>query len=231
MSLPAFDVAALFRSAGMFESRRTWAAAGFQVIDRANNGKIMVARHASAPGLLFKKYDDDVALKEQLKNYRRRIEGSERLRAFVASRQLSRLVVPHKRLVELPRAFSRRETSYILVVELLAVLDDDQTKAAYRRIAPEVLLDLCTVLGHFRGMDSNTKNLPFTADGRIALIDTEHWDRTTSKSHLHHVGEYLSEKSRKLAKRIFEQIEDGDDVDDDLDDFYAEEDTSSSSSS
>lgn len=58
-------------------------------------------------------------------------------------------------------------------------------------------------------MDSNAKNLPLVSDGRVAFIDTEHWDRSTRKSYLHHVGEYLSTERRKLAKKFFDLLEDG----------------------
>lgn len=224
----SIDFTALFRHAGMFESRSAWGAAGFQVFNRANNGKIMVARHPSVHGLLFKKYSDDVDQKDQLRNFERRAEGASRLRAFVDSRRLLRVVVPRKWIFELPRAISRREKSHVLVVEQLDVLGDEQTKAAYQRIEMETLRDLCTVLFHFRGMDSNGKNLPFTTDSRIALIDTEHWDRATSKGYLHHVGEYLSGPRYKAAKKIFDQLEDDKDGRVDLSGFFDDEDTSES---
>ncbi len=228
----SLDLRTLFRDAGMFESRRSWSAAGFWVFDRSNNGKIMVARHPSVQGLLFKKYSSDMSQKDQLRNYERRVEGSDQLRSFVDRLRLSHVSVPRKWLLELPRLSPRRETSYVLVVEQLDLLSDEQTKAAYQRVDPVVLKELCIVLFRFRGMDSIAKNIPFASDGRIAFVDTEHWDRSSSKSYLHHVGEYLSSDRRKLAKRIFGQLEDGGDAsvgDLGAGDFDAEEDTSDSS--
>ena len=239
------DLGVLFRDEDMFDSRRSWSDAGFRVIDRSNNGKIMVASHPSVQGLLFKKYTRDIAEKDQTKNFERRLEGADRLRSFAEARRLSHIVVPHKWILELPRPFSRG--SHVLLAEQLDLLSDDQTKAAYRRIDPNVLGELCVVLFHFRGMDSIAKNIPFVADGRIGFIDTEHWDRSTSKPYLHRVGEHLSKDRKTLAKKILGQLEDGDDVDvgdfrhgdfddeedtsDSSDDFADEEDTSSSSSS
>jgi hypothetical protein len=154
--------------------------------------------------------------------------------------------------VELPPAAARPDCSHVLVVEHFELLGDEQTKAAYQSIDVGLLTELCTVLFNFRGMDSNAKNIPFSKDGRIALIDTEHWNRNTSKDYLHHVGEYMTAERQKTAKRIFRQLEDGRDVlrhfaddgprnhrdfieDEDtrssLDDFADEEDTSSTSSS
>jgi len=227
----ALDLVSLFRDARMFESRASWAAAGFEVLNRQNNGKIMVARHPSARGLLFKKYVDEISQDDQRRNYERRLEGAGRLRSYVANHGLSHVVVPRKWIVELPRAVSRKEPSHVLVVEQIDLLDEEQTRAAYQQIELPVLRDLCTVLFHFRGMDSNGKNLPFTVDGRIALVDTEHWDRSTRKDYLHQVGEYLSRRSRAAAEAMLDQLEDGDDPTLDVGDFDDEEDTSSSSSS
>lgn len=226
----SIDLGALFRDPDMFDSRRSWSDAGFRVIDRDSNGKIMVGQHPALPGILFKKYTDDVDEKDQTRNFERRLEGSNRLRTFTAAHRLQHVAVPRKWIRELPRAFGR--SAHILVVDRFEVLSDAQTKSAYRTIAPAVLKDLCIVLFHFRGMDSIAKNLPFTADGRIGLIDTEHWDRSTSNRYLHRIGEHLSKDRRSLAKSFLEQIDEGDVVDvGDESDFSDEEDTSSSSSS
>lgn len=243
----SLDLSALFRDPAMFDSRSRWGSAGFQVTHRLNNGKIMVARHPEVAGLLFKKYTNDLSQKDQLRNFERRVEGASRLRSFVDKRHLRRIAIPRKWILELPRAISRKVTSHVLVVEQLDLLDEDQTNAAYRRIDAGLLAELCVVIFHFRGMDSISKNMPFISDGRIGFIDTEHWDRNTSKSYLHRVGEHLSSERRKLAKRIFSQLEDGEEIppaavvedfaaeedtsDSDSDDFSREDDTSSSSSS
>ena len=220
------DLKNLFRDPAMFDSRSRWAAAGFQVFNRSNNGKIMVARHPSVHGLLFKKYTNDLSQKDQLKNYERRLGGAQRLRVFCDRNGLSRIAVPRKWILELPQ----REAGHALVVEQLDLRGDEQTKASYYNMSLELLRELCTVLFHFRGMDSNAKNLPFIVDGRIALIDTEHWDRSTSKTYLYHVGEYLSSARRKIAKKIFRQLEGGRTVSLDLGDFTDDEVTSDSSS-
>lgn len=227
----ALDLDAMFRDTRMFDSRGSWGAAGFTVFNRANNGKIMVARHPAAPGLLFKKYTSDVSQKDQAQNFRRRLDGSRRLRAFCDQQRLTRVVVPRKWLLELPERFSRRDTAYILVADQLDLMSEDQTKKTYQRIDPDVLADLCAVLHEFRGMDSNTKNIPFVTDGRVAFIDTEHWDRSTSKPYLDQVGEYMSRERMKLAKRIFSRLDDGDDHRVGRSDFDDRENTSDSSSS
>ena len=203
------DLGALFHNEAMFDSRNAWHRAGFQLV--SNSGKIMVARHPAVQGLLFKKYTSAVPELNQTENLRRRVEGANQLRAFVADRRLTRIAVPRKWIMKLPQPFSRRETTRVLVVEQFDLRREDQTKASYRGIDPDVLRELCVVLFHFRGLDSITKNMPFIADGRIGFIDTEHWDRSTSKAYLYRVGEYLMKDQRKLAKKILGRLEDGDD--------------------
>lgn len=200
----SLDLRGLFRDPDMFDSRNSWAAAGFEILNRASNGKIMVACHPSVRGLLFKKYAASVTQKDQCKNYECRLEGSRRLRAFVEVRGFTRVVVPRKWLVTLSGKFSHRDS--LLVAERLEILGRDQTVSAYRHIDEELLTELCTVLFHFRGMDSNVNNLPFLTGGRIGLVDTEHWDRGTSKDYLHHVQEHMSSEGRKAAKKIFRQF-------------------------
>ena len=120
----------------------------------------------------------------------------------------------------------------MLVVERLDLLSDEQTRAAYYDIDPNILQELCAVLFHFRGMDSSAKNVPFVTDGRVAFIDTEHWDRASSKAYLHQVGEHLSADRRKRAKKIFDRLKDGADGPfEGGNKCFDEEDTSSASSS
>lgn len=231
----SLDLRGLFRDRDMFDSRSSWAAAGFSIFNRSSNGKIMVASHPSVRGLLFKKYTADVSSRMQRENYECRLKGSRRLRDFITARGLTRVVVPRKWILELPRELSRRGT--ILAVEQLDLLGNEQTVTAYRYIDVELLRQLCTVLHAFRGMDSSAKNLPFLADGRISLVDTEHWDRGSSKDYLHQVREHMSAEGRKIAKKIFRQLRDGRSplgeltVDGGGQEDFFDEDTSSSSSS
>ncbi len=231
----SIDLSSLFRDPDMFDSRAHWAKAGFQVFSRSSPGKVMVARHPAVHGLLFKHYALDVPPMDQLKNYERRLEGARRLRVFIEQHGLSRVVVPHKWILKLPHIFSRRGTAHVLVVEELEILDDKQTQAAYRHIHPRTLSELCLVIYHFPGMDSIAKNLPFTSDGGIALVDTEHWDRNSHKAPLRHIASHLRPSSYRRARKIFRKLEEkvtgiGSRRHDDDDDFGGDSSTSSTSS-
>lgn len=226
----SFDPGDLFDDPGMFDSPDDWADAGFDLL-RASDNKICVASHKSVDGYLFKKYvasGKRDALEDQLKNYQTRVEGARRLRALVADKDLRHVAVPRKWLRALPAGFgSRKQPSHVLVVERLGILDEGESAREYGRIDEDVLHDLCVTLHAFRGLDSTLKNVPFTSDGRIAFIDTEHWERHSEKRNkrrfLKYIGEYLSSGSRKDALRMWNQLEDGDEAD-----FDREESTSSS---
>jgi hypothetical protein len=232
-----FDLGHLFRDPDMFDTSESWAEEGFQIL-RASDNKITVASHKSVPGYLFKKYVTSgkrEALDDQLENYEKRIEGARGLRKLIADKNLRHVVVPNKWIRELPREFgTRNHASHIMVVEQIDLLDGDESEREYGRIREDVLRDLCTALYAFRGLDSTAKNVPFTTDGRVAFIDTEHWNRhSDARKHrrfLKYLGEHLSSDRRKLAQKLWNSFEGGGDgkVAAEFDD---EEDTSSSSSS
>lgn len=187
----------------MFDRDRDWRKVGFTVEGKGAKSDIMVAAHPSAPGYLFKKYSKKVSLKEQLANYRRRIEGAEKLRELITAQQLTRIVVPQKYLHELPPEFAHKGvSSYVLVVERLDLLKNSESKRLYREMTNEALQQLCLVLRTFQGLDSGVRNVPFTRDGQIAFIDTERWSEKKKKVHLHRIREYLSDEQRVFAEAL-----------------------------
>ena len=204
------DLEQLFCSPSMFDSRADWVAAGFDVLDRRDDAdKIMVGRHPLVPGILFKKYRSQFSISRQRENYERRIEGADRLRAFVADQQLRFVVVPRKQLVQLPPPFCSEEPTHVLAVKELDLTSHRKTRSAYRRIRPEVLGELCLVLFHFRGLDSITDNVPFTAGGKLAFVDTENWHRGRRRRYLCHIGERLSPQAHALSEQLFRELEEG----------------------
>jgi len=203
----SLDLKKLFAVPGMFDSNDSFRAAGFAAVNRGPY-LIMVGSHKEAQGYLFKKYRNHISLKEQHKNYVRRIEGVQKLRAFIAKRRLQHIVAPQKWLYELPRSFSSHgRSSYVLIVERLMILDEEASKQKYRHISKDVLRELCTVLVKFRGLDSTARNMVFTEAGQIAFVDTENWDRR-KKSWLRYIGPQLSKKRLALAEEIFDDFGD-----------------------
>ena len=223
----ALDLKKLFDDPDMFESRDAFHDAGFDLVGRSSDSKIMAGSHRAAPGLLFKKYPNTVSQQEQHENYTTRIEGADVLRAFVDERRLEHIVVPQKWIVALPSRFSaHKQSAYILVVERLEIVEEAESRSAYYHIDKDVLRELCAVIFRFRGLDSNAKNIPFTSRGQLAFVDTEHWKRGKRRQYLKHIDDYLSDERRDLAAKMFDDLEHGRGGD-----FDDEEDTSSSSSS
>jgi hypothetical protein len=204
----AIPLAELFGDPGMFDSRRAWRRAGFDVLDPAKESECMVAAHASAPGCLFKKYTDEVSAKEQNANYRARAEGAAALAQLIAEKRLAHIVVPRKHLHELPGAFSSDgRPAHVLVVERMDVVGRDASERRFRDIAEPVLRELLSVLVRYKGLDSNSKNVQFTHAGQIAFIDLENWARTDrDRVRLKSIGEYLSKDRYKLARRILDEL-------------------------
>ena len=190
----------LFMDRKMFNSMTSFENAGFRLIAHSPH-KIMSGSHKRARGYLFKKYNNDKPGKKQLKNYMRRIEGARLLRAFIAERSFQHVVVPHKWLYELPESFPER---YLIVADKLDLMSDDATRRKYDRIREDQMRELATVLYFFRGLNSWTKNLPFTEDGQIAFIDTERWHR--DKDYLRLIGDHLPSDRREQAEDVFKEL-------------------------
>jgi hypothetical protein len=197
----------LFRDPSMFDSDRDWRKAGFEVVGKGRESDIMVASHPSAPGYLFKKYSKKVSPKDQLENYRSRVEGATKLREFITARHLTKIAVPRKHLHELPAEFTRKKLpAYVLVVERLALLDRSTSRKRYSQIDDEALRQLCAVVGAFPGLDSGARNMPLTQSGQIAFVDTESWDKKADKNDkkgwLRHIRAYLSNDQRRLVDAL-----------------------------
>jgi hypothetical protein len=229
----SLDLGPLFRDPEMFDTADAWHDAGFEILRESQN-KICVASHPSVARFLFKKYVNAgkrEALDDQLENYTRRVEGARRLSALIDAQHLQHVVVPGKWLRDLPDRFSvRGHPSHILIVDRLDLLDSDESEDHYGRIDEAALRELCVALHAFRGLDSTAKNVPFTRDGKIAFIDTEHWNRHSDSKRsqqrpiLKYLREHLSSDRWAFAKKLWEKLDGG------YGDFDDEEDTSSSSS-
>lgn len=190
----------LFTDRKMFDSMDDFESAGFRLIAHAPH-KIMSGSHKRAPGCLFKKYNNDKPGKKQIKNYMRRIEGARLLRSFIAEHGFQHIEAPCKWLYELPESFPER---YLIVADKLDLLDDDASLRKYDRIREDQMRELATALYYFRGLNSWTKNLPFTEDGKIAFIDTERWHR--DKDYLRAIGDHLPSDRREQAEEVFEEL-------------------------
>lgn len=190
----------LFANPKMFASFDRFRAAGFHLVDHSET-KIMAGSHKRLKGYLIKKYNNDRAGEDQLRNYMHRIEGARLLRSFIAERKFRRVVAPQKFLYELPASFPER---YLVIAEKLYLVPERDTERAYERLDSEQGRELATILFYFRGLNSTAANLPFTEDGKIAFIDTERWHH--DKDLLRKVGDRLSRKRLDEVEAVHREL-------------------------
>lgn len=203
--IKSLDLASLFADSAMFDSRRAWRRAGFDVFDPAKDTECMVAAHPSAPGYLVKKYPDDVSQRTQRENFAARAEGARRVAEVIRKHGLRHVVVPQKHVHDLPKSFGK--STQVLIVERLDIVGRDASEGLYHDASEEVLRDLLRVLVAYPGLDSNSKNVQFTRDGKIAFVDLENYKRRDrSKVTLKSIGSYLSRDKLKLAHKILSDL-------------------------
>jgi len=204
----------------MFDSRAQFREAGFDVIERQDKPgghvTIMVGTHPSLPDKVFKRYPNTKDLDYQKSNYKKRVEGVERIGEFIEDRRLMRLLMPRKWMVRLPDEFgSRRRSGYIIVADKLDIVGNKDTCEQYRRIDNELLAQLCVLLWAFPNFDANPSNIPFTKDGRIAFVDTESWNRKRKKEEeprhryrylLRYLKDHLSDNQYDRAKDMLKRF-------------------------
>jgi hypothetical protein len=201
VTLPSLDLDALFPDASMFASRETWRAAGFDVIDRDANKRIMVAAHAAAPSCLFKKFPNEISAEDQLESYQIRVDGADALRDFISEHRLSGVVVPDKQIVDLGGT-----RGALVIVDRLDLMTDEDARKAYGLIDDQTFTDLCVVLYTFRGLDSGVRNLSLTKSGQIGFIDTERSDDERDRPYFKHIRRYLTRGQISMANTVFKQL-------------------------
>ncbi|MCE5295197.1 MAG: hypothetical protein LLF94_11380 [Chlamydiales bacterium] len=189
----------LFSDRSLFDSSEALKAAGFEVNKRARKN-LMVFWHPTMPDYMFKKFRNSVDTRHQLDKYTQRLQGARIIRNVIKQNNFKNVVIPNKWLFKLPFA----DDEYLVVAERLSILpgDDDHKKEnvqAYRSISEETLYELCTVMKLVGGCDAYPRNQPFTKDGKIAFVDTEHVGQKEAHF-LRNISPFLDAKKQELAK-------------------------------
>lgn len=198
----------LFTDPKMFESPLELEKAGFELSPHYEEG-FMVSWHPQLPGYVLKKFNNSVSKNKQLENYVTRIKGAEALAALIQKENLKNIVTPKKWLYRLPDTFSdpiSGEPSYVLIAERMHLLDTKQNRKVYSsRVSKEIIEELTTVLYHFRGLDSNLGNMPFTIDHQIAFIDTCKWENYRW-TFLKVARKFMQPEDIKYAEQCYQQL-------------------------
>ncbi len=141
-----------------------------------------VAHHKKLVGYIIKVYTDDFHHDDPLAAWIRRIEGANAIRKLLKKRDLSAdFQVPKKWVYPIPRiptsAVGLQQKHYILVAEDMDPLNThaNQTLWMSLRIDPPLLDQLYCILSQLGLYDSvYLDNIPFSRNGKITFIDTEH---------------------------------------------------------
>jgi len=212
---PEIDLDRLFRKKAVFNSSDEMRDAGFNVMRESVHEKVIVARHRSAPGFLFKKFLRTVSLtrEEQLAAYEMRVNGANALKAHLEALQIKKIIVPRKWLCELPTRFNSGSLpEHIIIVDCCDILDREDAERRYRSIDKDQLRDLCTIFFTFSRVDFTAKNAPFTRDGKIAFIDTGYLRPITKKlksrkkSYDKNIAKLFTDKNRRFAAGLWDDF-------------------------
>lgn len=163
-----------FTSSILFDGPEILTKHGFAVNKRIHQ-KMMVFTHPNIPGYIFKRFQNSVPYFDQVGKYLIRLKGAEKVRAVISENRLSHIVVPQKWLYRLPYS----DDEYLVIAEKFDICPGDDAKDGenvqrYRTMSLDVLRELCIAMKALGGCDAWPRNQPFTRDGKIAFIDTEH---------------------------------------------------------
>jgi|GEM_PF-3253676 len=166
----------LFSDPDLFESADQMRQAGFKVNRRVHE-ELMVATHPELPKYIFKKYTNKIPQDEQLAKYIHRINGALTIKRTLKKHKFQHLVVPRKGLYPLPPQYG--QNTYLVVAEYFDICSGDdqgtgENGQRYYNISPAVLRELVILMHTLGGCDAWPRNQPFTRDGKIVFVDTEH---------------------------------------------------------
>lgn len=157
--------------------------------------QVLCASHPKLKGYLVKAYlDDHQGVGKEEKHWILRIKGAEQIRASIVRLKLQKMMkVPRKWIYLLPDNPTIPYRRFVLVVEDMQILDQDRNVAAYYfQMSRERLKALYQLLTENLLYDSiYIDNIPFCKDGKIAFIDTEHFNANSPALRLHFISRWL----------------------------------------
>lgn len=170
--------------------------AGFKISKPRKWDNIFIATHKKLKGYVIKLYLDEQGALPDWYNWVKRARGASVIRQAIKKNGFeSMFSVPQKWIYPLPRVAEKPEQkSFILIVEDMDILSDSENKKAWKnskKISKKKLEALFILLKQEKLIDSvYIDNIPFSRNGKIAFIDTEHYqsnekgvrfDRLTSR--------------------------------------------------
>lgn len=156
--------------------------AGFSTKGIRGFSHTVVARHKKLPGVLVKLFLDDQNIND-LYRLMRRLKGAALAKQIIENHGWQPLMkVPRKWLYiipESPQSSGPYPKHFVLIAEDMHLLDKPVSYDKWKsNTVDKAFLDMIFVFLTEGGFNDSVFafNLPFSKDGRIAVIDTEHYD-------------------------------------------------------
>lgn len=156
--------------------------ADFNIVKLGKPRRPKIVSHPSLDGYLLKLYFDNQLDIDETHNFMKRIQGAELAKEIIEENNLEDFfVVPGKWLYPLPlsplppNSNHYEQKNFVLIVDKINCYKREYNKECWRTcFTHELVFALYTLLEEGGYSDSTfVFNLPFTKDGKIAMIDTE----------------------------------------------------------
>lgn len=196
----------LFADPHVLSSIKRLRQAGFKVIHYRNSKKLVVASHRRLKGYLVKTYLEDNAQKEW-PTWVHRARGAVYMQSILDTHNLNKYFkVPRKWIYPLER-FELSPYPYpknfILLVEDMDLMSKEENRKRYQTpLSSKFLKRLFEVIDKTGYRDCHVGNLPFSYDGKVALIDLEYYN---SEVTFDSILRYLSPANQRLWKKLVRQ--------------------------
>lgn len=172
----------IFKKTRASQSPQVFEQSGFGKVRLREPTNIVIGKHSALRGWLLKVYLDSQPAVCEWCNWLARIHGAAVIKDCVQKHNFGRFFkIPQKWIYPLPLEpypsdGNCNRKNFILVVEDMDILDHKQNVKAYlKKPTPEMLNALYIVIKEAGLLDSvYIDNIPFTKEGKIAFIDTEH---------------------------------------------------------
>lgn len=197
----------LFSKSRFINSIKKMKKAGFKVIKRQPSGMV-VARHSEIKGYVIKTFLDGEPIPDWL-CFAKRAEGANLIREWIANNNGgSYLKVPKKWLYIIPEYSRKKEGIYymgfLLVAQDMKPLGSRANRQAfYKRPNEQTVQLLHDILLQNRLIDSiYIDNIPYCDDGKIAFLDTEHYQTNRKRVKLELLIRFFSPSMQNRWRQL-----------------------------
>lgn len=174
---------------------------GFKLLPKKNKRKIFVGFHNEIKGYAVKFFNNPHGKISEIDLFIKRIQGAELIRSYIEKNLLmDYFKVPKKWIWKIPNI---KQMRYLLLVEDMDLLSSHANIKKWKKENFEntFLLNLYYIIKDVGLLDSlYIDNIPFSKDGKIAFIDTEHYSH--KKIQFNILSYYLSEESKYKWEKI-----------------------------